>query len=107
MFYRSLSPTEQAHVAAAYTFELAKCFEQTVRERQLVALANIDEQLCQTVAQGLGLPVPKATGAAADERLSPALRSCVTSRTRSRAGSSASSPTRPATLGSWRRPSSS
>ena len=73
MFYRSLSPTEQAHVAAAYTFELAKCFEQTVRERQLVALANIDEQLCETVAQGLGLPAPKATGAAADARLSPAL----------------------------------
>ncbi len=42
LFYRSLSATEQDHVVQAYTFELGKCYEQVVRERQLVALANID-----------------------------------------------------------------
>ncbi|BBX69975.1 catalase [Mycolicibacterium psychrotolerans] len=62
MFYRSLSPVEQAHVADAYTFELGKCYEQAIKERQLVALANIDAELCATVAAGLGLepPVPTA-----------------------------------------------
>ncbi|SDP36928.1 catalase [Nakamurella panacisegetis] len=58
MFYRSLSPVEQDHVVAAYTFELSKCYEQTVRERQLLALANIDADLCARVADGLGLPAP-------------------------------------------------
>ncbi len=61
LFYRSLSPLERDHVTAAYTFELSKCFEATIRERQLQALANIDAGLCQKVADGLGLPAPAAT----------------------------------------------
>ena len=58
MFYLSLSPVEQAHVVDAYTFELGKCYEQVVRERQLAALAKIDDTLCARVAKGLGLPAP-------------------------------------------------
>ena len=61
MFYRSLAPVEQDHVAAAYTFELSKCYEQTIKERQLLALANIDADLCQKVATGLGLDAPAST----------------------------------------------
>ena len=58
LFYRSLAPIERDHVVAAYSFELSKCYEQTIRERQLFALANIDADLCQRVAQSLGLAVP-------------------------------------------------
>ncbi len=61
LFFRSLTPLEQDHVVAAYTFELSKCFEETIRERQLLALANIDAGLCQKVADGLGLSAPAAT----------------------------------------------
>ena len=61
MFYRSLTPVEQNHVTTAYTFELSKCFDQVIRERQLAALANIDADLCQKVADGLGLPAPAPT----------------------------------------------
>jgi catalase len=61
LFYRSLTPVEQDHISAAYTFELSKCYDQTIRERQLQALANIDAGLCQQVADGLGLQVPKTT----------------------------------------------
>ena len=61
MFYRSLASIEQDHVAAAYTFELSKCYEQPIKERQLLALANIDADLCQKVATGLGLTAPAAT----------------------------------------------
>ncbi len=61
MFWLSMSDVEQQHIVAAYTFELAKCFEQTVKERQLLALANIDADLCAQVAAGLGLPAPAAT----------------------------------------------
>ncbi len=61
LFYRSLTPLEQDHVVAAYTFELSKCYEQVIRERQLLALANIDPDLCQRVATGLGLNAPAPT----------------------------------------------
>ncbi len=61
MFFRSLAPVEQDHVVAAYTFELSKCYEQVIRERQLLALANIDVELCSRVAAGLGLDAPVPT----------------------------------------------
>jgi catalase len=59
MFYRSLSPIEQAHVAEAFTFELGKVYEQAIRERQLQVLARVDADLCAQVAAGLGLPAPE------------------------------------------------
>ena len=73
LFYRSLSPVEQAHVAQAYTFELGKCYEQAIKERQLQQLANIDADLCAQVAAGLGLPAPEPTEPLTDETPSPAL----------------------------------
>ncbi|MCW2831356.1 MAG: catalase [Aeromicrobium sp.] len=73
LFYLSLTPVEQAHVAQAYTFELGKCYEQAIKERQLLALANIDAGLCATVADGLGLPAPEPTIKLTDETPSPAL----------------------------------
>ncbi|VXB28282.1 catalase [Nocardioides sp. AX2bis] len=73
MFWRSLSPVEQHHTAQAYAFELGKVFEQVIKERQLLALANIDTELCQIVANGLGLPAPAATVDVADVDPSPAL----------------------------------
>lgn len=73
-FYRSLTPIEQRHVAEAYSFELGKCYEQAIKERQLQALANIDPDLCATVAEALGLPAPSPTVELADVEPSPALR---------------------------------
>jgi catalase len=72
MFYASLTPVEQQHVADAYTFELGKCYEQAIKERALTVLAKIDGKLCATVAAGLGLPAPKAQVPEHGE--SPALR---------------------------------
>ncbi len=59
LFYRSLSAVEKDHVVDAYTFELSKCWDEVVRQRQLRALANIHPDLCQRVADGLGLPAPE------------------------------------------------
>lgn len=73
MFYRSLTQTEQLHVQQAYTFELGKCTNLTVRQRQLQALANIDSSLCATVARGLGLPAPTPTVEVPDRALSPSV----------------------------------
>jgi catalase len=73
LFFRSLGAVEQDHVIQAYTFELGKCFETPIRERQLQALANIDAGLCAAVAAGLGMPAPEATEQVPDRDLSPAL----------------------------------
>ena len=73
MFYQSMTGVEQDHIVAAYTFELAKCFEQPIRERQLLALANINADLCARVAQGLGEPAPEPTNPPATVEASAAL----------------------------------
>jgi catalase len=73
LFWQSLSPVEKEHVVRAFTFELGKCYEQAIKERQLMVLANVDPVLCREVAQGLGLPAPTATGRPKKVVPSPAL----------------------------------
>ena len=73
LFYRSLTPLEQKHVADAFTFELSKCYESAIRERQLQVLANVDGELASTVAASLGLTAPAATEPVPEVTPSPAL----------------------------------
>ena len=73
MFYRSLSDVEQVHVVEAFTFELGKCYEQAIKERELAVLANVDADLCEQVADGLGLPAPKGKPPADVHRLAGAV----------------------------------
>jgi catalase len=77
MFYRSLTPVEQAHIVEAFTFELGKCYELAIKERELQVLANVDADLCAQVAAGLGLPAPKGRPAQ-DVVLSSALSQVIT-----------------------------
>ena len=77
MFYRSLTPVEQAHVAEAFTFELGKVFEEGIKLRELEVLANVDASLCALVADGLGLAAPQGRPPA-DVAISPALSQVVT-----------------------------
>ncbi|MEU7380432.1 MULTISPECIES: catalase [unclassified Streptomyces] len=72
-FWLSMSPVEREHIIGAYTFELGKCYEQSVKERGLQVLANVDPELCAQVAAGLGLPAPRPTVPLADVAPSPAL----------------------------------
>jgi catalase len=76
-FYRSLTSVEQAHIVEAFTFELGKCYEQVIKERELAVLANVDTDLCEQVAAGLGLPAPKGKPAK-EVLLSPSLSQVVT-----------------------------
>jgi catalase len=73
LFWQSLSAVEKEHVVRAFTFELGKCYEQAIRERQLLVLSNVDSVLCQEVAQGLGLPAPTTSGRPKKVTPSPAL----------------------------------
>ncbi|PWN03312.1 catalase HPII [Nocardioides silvaticus] len=73
LFWLSMTPVEKQHIINAYTFELSRCYEQAIRERQLLALARIDPELCAEVATGLGLPAPTAEEALPVVEASPAL----------------------------------
>jgi catalase len=73
LFWLSMSPVEKEHIIRAYTFELGKCYEQAIKERQLQCLADIDPVLCSEVATGLGLPAPSPTKPLDDVTPSPAL----------------------------------
>lgn len=77
LFFRSQTEIEQAHLASAIVFELSKVSLAHVRERVLANLQNVDETLAQRVADGLNLPMPKASEpgvAPIDLDASPALR---------------------------------
>ncbi|WP_426016038.1 catalase [Brevundimonas sp. DWR2-3-1b1] len=77
LFFRSQTEIEQAHLASAIVFELSKVSLAHVRERVLANLQNVDETLAQRVADGLNLPLPKASEPAVapiDLDASPALR---------------------------------
>ena len=58
LFYRSLQPWEQNHLADAYTFELGKCTYDHIKERMLYILNQIEEDLASKVAKGLGMEIP-------------------------------------------------
>ncbi|AQR73006.1 catalase [Sphingomonas sp. LM7] len=77
MFFRSLAAPEQAHLASALVFELSKLGLEHVRVRVMANLVNVDPVLAQRVADGLAMPLPKASPSAApvqDMDPSPALR---------------------------------
>jgi len=55
LFYASQTLTEQAHIAAAFRFELSKVMVPAVRLRMVSLLRNVSETLARSVAQGLGI----------------------------------------------------
>jgi catalase len=74
LFYESQSPVEQAHIAAAFRFELSKCTVPAVRERVVASLLNASPGLAQQVAQGLGMELPAALPTALVVRTSPEVK---------------------------------
>jgi catalase len=55
LFWRSMSEPEQRHIVSAFTFELSKVSTVAIRRRMLGHLANIDNELCERVEEGLGM----------------------------------------------------
>ncbi len=73
LFWLSMTDVEKDHIVRAYSFELGKCYEETIKQRQLECLANIDPVLCAAVAASLGLTAPEPTVRLSQELPSPAL----------------------------------
>ena len=78
LFFRSQTRPEQAHIAAAFTFELSKVATAHVREAIVGHLRHVDESLAQRVADGLAMDTlptaPKAAVPPIDMPLSPPLQ---------------------------------
>ena len=77
-FYTSQTKTERRHIADAFTFELSKCDRADIRARMVAGLRNVDADLAQQVASGLGLrqlpdQAPAARKPRTDLAESPAL----------------------------------
>jgi catalase len=77
-FFFSQTETEQNHIVAAFTFELSKVDTVAIRERMLSQLANVDKNIAQRVATGLGMtgsikPAPTTVPARTNLKPSKAL----------------------------------
>ena len=59
LFWKSLTESEQAHIASSFVFELSKVVLEQVPPRMVGNLRNVDEDLAQRVANGIGIPLPK------------------------------------------------
>ena len=64
MFLMSQQLNEQKHIGDALVFELSKVQRVDIRARAVSHLVNIDAKLAATVADGLGMALPKAAVAA-------------------------------------------
>ncbi len=58
LFWRSQAKWEQDHIVAAFCFELGKVEIVAIRERMVATLTQVDAELAQRVADGLGMPLP-------------------------------------------------
>ncbi len=69
-FYVSQTLIEQRHIGDALVFELSKCEFPAIRTRMLAHLVNIDTDLAQSVADGLGvMELPPAANPAVEPNL--------------------------------------
>ena len=64
LFWISQTPSEQAHIASSFVFELSKVKLRQVPARMVARLRNVDEDLARRVADGLGIPLPEKAPAA-------------------------------------------
>ncbi len=72
LFFDSQTPVEQAHIAAAFRFELSKVTVPAIRERMVSSLRNASEALATQVAAGLGMKeLPPAMPRALDRPAKP------------------------------------
>ncbi|WP_377154284.1 catalase [Roseateles sp. UC29_93] len=74
LFFDSQSPAEQAHIAAAFRFELSKVTVPAIRERMLASLRNASEALAAKIAEGLNMPLPPAMPLAIEQAPEPEVR---------------------------------
>ncbi|HEX3910100.1 MAG TPA: catalase [Solirubrobacteraceae bacterium] len=72
LFWNSMSKWEKQHILDAFKFELGKVDREHIREGVVAHLAQVDGELAQAVAEGVGTTAPR-TSSENHGRSSPAL----------------------------------
>jgi catalase len=67
LFFDSQTPNEQAHIIAAFRFELSKVTIPAIRRRMVSGLRNVSEELASTLAKSLGIDLPDPMPRAIEE----------------------------------------
>lgn len=62
MFWNSMSEPEKGHITQAFSFELGKVGDESVRQQVVDMLANINLSLAQEVANNIGVKSPEEGG---------------------------------------------
>ena len=65
LFWNSMADWEQAHIVAAFSFELGHVGSAEIRERMVANLGRVHPDLAGPVAERLGLPAPADSAGAA------------------------------------------
>ncbi|APW47962.1 catalase [Rhodoferax antarcticus] len=87
LFFDSQTPVEQAHIAAAFRFELSKVQVPAIRERMVSSLRNVCEPLAKRVAAGLGIKtLPDAMPKALEQPPTPEVTKSPTLSLKARPG---------------------
>ena len=60
LFWNSQTAYEKAHIIRGFRFELTKVQVPAIRERTVSMLRNVSDELARAVADGLGIPLPRA-----------------------------------------------
>jgi catalase len=87
LFFESQAPVEQAHIAAAFRFELSKVTVPAIRERMVSSLRNVSEPLAKRIAEGLGMKtMPDAMPKALEQAPAPEITKSPTLSLKARPG---------------------
>ncbi|SFB09781.1 MULTISPECIES: catalase [unclassified Bacillus (in: firmicutes)] len=73
MFFNSMSQVEKQHITQAFLFEVGKVRSKDVQQQVVDMLNNIDLNLAQQVAEGVGALPPNGGESSASSQASPAL----------------------------------
>lgn len=71
LFFNSQTPIEKSHIVKALRFELGKVETTAIRSRMLGLLSQVDGELADKVAQGLGATVPTVLEQPVNQGVSP------------------------------------
>ncbi|MCV2485065.1 catalase [Flavobacterium sp. SH_e] len=71
LFFNSQTPEEKSHIVKALRFELGKVETTAIRVRMLGLLSQVDTELAEKVAQGLGATVPSTLETPINKGVSP------------------------------------
>jgi len=81
LFWNSLSAIEKDHLVVAAHFELGKAKDKNVQQRMLERFNNVDRELVERIAEGIGMEAPAESGTPNHGKKSAALSQENTAKT--------------------------